>query len=226
VRWRAGHTSADDRGATDSERAGPLPGQCILARAEELLHCPEKMAQYEASSAARPLALLYPPLPLTFHPQAPGPPGRETRPPRRPGLPAGVGDRSAGRAVGAPVLYLWPTDGWVRGKAGPPSELPAGRSSESHVTARCQCHRRPSFKVTRFKLPRRGCRRSARWRSTRFSPTFKPRSGRSFKLTPAGARRASDLVPTGLPRRPPSAGQPGSAGGPGPEEAGRRREPA
>jgi len=90
VRWR-GHTSAADE----------------WLRAEELLHCPEKVAEYESSPAARPqravsVAPPQPPAPLL------APAGFR--------LATGAELRSGAALVGAWVLYRWPLEGWVAGR--------------------------------------------------------------------------------------------------------------
>ena len=105
VRWR-GHTSADDE----------------WLRVEELLHCQEKVAEYEASPAAR--------LEHAGAAAAPPPPAAAVPAP----LLAPTGFRlargeelKAGAAlVGARVLYRWPLEGWVPGGAGS-ARVQAGR---------------------------------------------------------------------------------------------------
>ena len=97
VRWR-GHTSADDE----------------WLRVEELLHCPEKVAEYEASPAARPgrADAAAPPLPPASAAVIPGP----LLPPAGFRLALGAELRSWATLVGAWVLYLWPLEGWVAGR--------------------------------------------------------------------------------------------------------------
>ncbi len=75
-------------------------------RGEELLHCPEKVAEYEASPATRPqradsVAPSQPPAPLL------APAGFQ--------LAMGEELRSRAALVGAWVLYRWPLEGWVAG---------------------------------------------------------------------------------------------------------------
>ena len=97
VRWR-GHTSADDE----------------WLRVEELLHCPEKVAEYEASPAARPgrADAAAPPLPPASAAVIPCP----LLPPAGFRLALGAELRSGAALVGAWVLYLWPLEGWVAGR--------------------------------------------------------------------------------------------------------------
>ena len=100
VRWR-GHTSVDDE----------------WLRAEELAHCQEKVAEYDAAAprrrAARRADPAAAPASAPLAPSAPAPA------PLVP--PAGfrVADSSEGLAgpalVGKTVLYRWPVEGWVRG---------------------------------------------------------------------------------------------------------------
>jgi len=106
VRWR-GHTSADDE----------------WLRQEELTHCPEKVAEFDAAAPRRHAAL--------GAAVGPGEPGEAAGP--RPAAPAPAqgpaplvapaGWRLAAAAevpaeaalIGQAVLYHWPDDGWVRG---------------------------------------------------------------------------------------------------------------
>ena len=96
VRWR-GHSSAADE----------------WLRAEELVHCPEKVAEYEAAAPRRraarrgrdgapPALLAVAPAPLL------APPGFRLAQQRE--------LRDGAALVGARVLYQWPTDGWVLGR--------------------------------------------------------------------------------------------------------------
>jgi hypothetical protein len=93
VRLR-GHTSADDE----------------WIRAEELLHCPEKVAEYEASPSARPAGAAVPDPPAHFPAPAP------LQPPVGFRLASAAELRARAALEGAPVLYLCPTDGWGRGR--------------------------------------------------------------------------------------------------------------
>ena len=90
VRWR-GHTSAADE----------------WLRAEELLHCPEKVAEYESSPAARPQRAVS---------VAPPPPPAPLLAPAGFRLATGAELRSGAALVGAWVLYRWPLEGWVAGR--------------------------------------------------------------------------------------------------------------
>jgi hypothetical protein len=97
VRWR-GHTSAADE----------------WLRAEELRHCPEKVAEYEASPAARPQRAGY-----VDPPQPPAPAAVIPAPLLAPAgfrLATGEELRSGAALVGAWVLYRWPLEGWVAGR--------------------------------------------------------------------------------------------------------------
>ena len=107
VRWR-GHTSADDE----------------WLRAEELLNCPEKVAEYDAVAARRRAArrVDVPGDPVDV--PVPGPRGA-VPPPAGPAplvSPAGyrvalaTEVRSGKALVGQWVLYCWPAEGWVRGR--------------------------------------------------------------------------------------------------------------
>ncbi len=96
VRWRR-HTSADDK----------------RLRAEELTHCQEKVAEYNATAprrradpAAEPAAA--PPAPA---PPAPAP----LLPPAGFRLAASREGLAGTALVGQAVRYHWPVDGWVRG---------------------------------------------------------------------------------------------------------------
>ncbi len=102
VRWR-GHTSADDE----------------WLRAEELLHCPEKVAEYAAPRRRRAGRRVGP------ADEAAVPDGGDALPSVAavPLLaPAGFrlaapGEVRAGQAlVGRSILYRWPPHGWVRGR--------------------------------------------------------------------------------------------------------------
>jgi hypothetical protein len=105
VRWR-GHTSADDE----------------WLRAEELLHCPEKVAEYDAAAPRRRRAG------RRVGPtadEAAVPDGGAALPSVAAGpllAPAGFrlaapGEVRAGLAlVGRSILYRWPPHGWVRGR--------------------------------------------------------------------------------------------------------------
>ena len=98
VLWK-GHTSADDE----------------WLQAEELAHCPERVAEYDARGG--PATLGRPPGSTSAVP--PAEPTRGFAP-----LLALAGFRVATMAevptgtalVGRPVLYRWPTEGWVPGK--------------------------------------------------------------------------------------------------------------
>ena len=104
VRWR-GHTSADDE----------------WLRAEELLHCPEKVAEYDAAAPRRRAARR-----VDGPVDVPGPgPRGAVPPPAGPAplvCPAGyrvalaTEVRSGTALVGQWVLYCWPAEGWVRGR--------------------------------------------------------------------------------------------------------------
>jgi hypothetical protein len=103
VRWR-GHTSADDE----------------WIRAEELLHCPEKVAEYDAAAPRRRGARRGGPLEgAAAVPAAAAPSAAGASPPvAPPGFRlASPAEAQAGRAlVGRPILYRWPVQGWVLGK--------------------------------------------------------------------------------------------------------------
>jgi hypothetical protein len=97
VRWR-GHTSADDE----------------WLRVEELAHCPEKVAEYEAGPAARPgrAGAVAPP-------PAPAPAAVVPAPLLAPAgfrLALGAELRFGAELVGTRVLYQWPVEGWVLGR--------------------------------------------------------------------------------------------------------------
>ena len=100
VRWR-GHTSADD----------------VWLRLEELAHCPEKVAEYDATASRHRAARR---AGSGARPAAPSP----ARPPRTPApliAPAGFRPTAPSEVlvgaalVGQAVLYRWPEEGWVRG---------------------------------------------------------------------------------------------------------------
>ncbi len=76
----------------------------------ELLRCPEKVAKFEASPAARHAGAAVP------APPAPVPAPALLQPPVGYLLASAAELRAGAALVGAPVLYLWPTDGWVRGR--------------------------------------------------------------------------------------------------------------
>jgi hypothetical protein len=102
VLWR-GHTSAEDE----------------WLRAEELAHCQEKVAEYDATAPRRRAARRADPAaapasaPLT--PPAPAPAPAPLVPPAGFRL-ADLSEGLAGTAlVGKAVLYRWPVEGWVRG---------------------------------------------------------------------------------------------------------------
>ena len=98
VRWR-GHTSADDE----------------WLRLEELAHCPETVAEYDAAAPRRSAA-------RRAGPDVAPAPAPAAPPPALPPLVALAGFRLAAPSefvtgpalVGRPVLFYWPTDGWVR----------------------------------------------------------------------------------------------------------------
>ena len=114
VRWR-GHTSADDE----------------WLRAEELEHCPEKVAEYDATAPRRRAARRADPTaaPSAAPPAAPPPAPTPLVPPAGFRLAASSEGRAGAALVGQVVLYRWPMEGWVRGTV-------AGRSRAagfSHV---------------------------------------------------------------------------------------------
>jgi hypothetical protein len=92
VRWH-GHTSADDE----------------WLRAEDLLRCPEKVAEYEASLAARHGGTATMPAPLATAPVLPA----QLLPPAGFRLATAAELRVGPALVRAAVLYWWPLDGWV-----------------------------------------------------------------------------------------------------------------
>ena len=106
MRWR-GHTSADDE----------------WLRLEELAHCPEKVAEYDAAAPRRRGARRAGPAdgPAAGPAPAPAPPAAPVLVVPSPAAPAGfrlatptevvTGSALLGRAV----LFHWPADGWVRG---------------------------------------------------------------------------------------------------------------
>ena len=103
VRWR-GHTSADDE----------------WLRAEELLHCPEKVAEYDAAAPRRRSARRGGLGAVAAPPAAT--PARVAVPPAVLIPPAGSrvaapAEVLTGKAlVGRGVLYYWPEAGWVQGR--------------------------------------------------------------------------------------------------------------
>ena len=102
VRWK-GHASADDE----------------WLRAEELTHCPEKVAEYDAAAPRRRAALqdgrgaaAVAPSPVGAGAGAPllAPPGFRV---------AATAEVLTGAAlVGRRVLYRWPAEGWVSATVG------------------------------------------------------------------------------------------------------------
>ena len=84
---------------------------------EKLVHCPEKVAEYDAAAPRRSAARRADPDAAT----APVPAAQPTAPPP---LVAPAGFRLAAPSevvtglalVGRPMLVYWPTDGWVRGR--------------------------------------------------------------------------------------------------------------
>jgi hypothetical protein len=103
VLWR-GHTSADDE----------------WLRAEELTHCQEKVAEYNATAPRRRAARRADP---AAEPAAPPPAPPPPRAPAPAALVPPAGFRLAASSegltgtalVGQAVLYHWPVEGWVRG---------------------------------------------------------------------------------------------------------------
>jgi hypothetical protein len=99
VRWR-GHSSAADE----------------WLRADELIHCPEKVAEYDAAAPRRRAAL------KGRGGALPDPPAPQPVAPAPLLAPTGfrlalLGELRGGAAlVGARVLYQWPADGWVQGR--------------------------------------------------------------------------------------------------------------
>ena len=99
VRWR-GHTSADDE----------------WLRVEELAHCPERVAEYDAAAPRRRGARRDR---TAGPPAAPAAAVVATAPPVAPAgfRLATAGEVLAGAAlVGRSILYRWPVQGWVLGK--------------------------------------------------------------------------------------------------------------
>jgi hypothetical protein len=102
VRWR-GHTSADDE----------------WLRAEELTHCQEKVAEYNATAPRRRAARRADPAaeqaapPPSPPPPAPAP--AALVPPAGFRLAASSEGLTGTALVGQVVLYHWPVEGWVRG---------------------------------------------------------------------------------------------------------------
>jgi len=96
VRWR-GHTSADDE----------------WLRAEDLSHCQEKVAEYDAATSRRHAA----PRSELAAPQvvAPAPAAAPLGPPAGFRLAASSEVLAGSALVGQAVLYRWPMEGWVRG---------------------------------------------------------------------------------------------------------------
>ncbi len=99
VRWR-GHTSADDE----------------WLRAEELAHCPEKGAEYDATAPRRRAARRADPPadPAAAPPAAPPPAPTPLVPPAGFRLAASSEGRAGAALIGQVVLYRWP----ARGRAG------------------------------------------------------------------------------------------------------------
>jgi hypothetical protein len=107
VRWR-GHTSAEDE----------------WLRLEELAHCPEKVAEYDAAAPRRHAARRGGPAAPAGAPHAQDPVAPATAPAPDPAplvAPAGFrladpSEVASGSAlVGRTVLFRWPSEGWVRG---------------------------------------------------------------------------------------------------------------
>ena len=100
VRWR-GHTSADDE----------------WLRAEELMHCPEKVAEYDATAPRRRAARRADPAaaPAAVLPAPPSPAPAPPVPPAGFRLAASSEGLAGTALIGQAVLYRWPVDGWVRG---------------------------------------------------------------------------------------------------------------
>ncbi len=114
VRWR-GHTSADDE----------------WLRAEELAHCQEKVAEYDAAAPRRNAARQTDSAAVPAAAPAPAQAAAPLGPPVGYRLAASseVPGLTGTALVGQAVLYRWSVDGWVRGTA-------AGRSRTagfSHV---------------------------------------------------------------------------------------------
>jgi hypothetical protein len=100
VRWR-GHTSADDE----------------WLRAEELAHCPEKVAEYDAAAPRRLGARGADPtagLPAA-PPAAPVPAPAPLVPPAGFRFAASSAGLTGAALIGQAILYCWPVEGWVRG---------------------------------------------------------------------------------------------------------------
>jgi hypothetical protein len=109
VRWR-GHTSADDE----------------WLRAEELAHCQEKVAEYDAAAPRRNAARRTDSA-AAAQPAAPA--AAPLGPPAGFRLATSAEVLAGAALVGQAVLYRWPVEGWVRGTV-------AGRSRAagfSHV---------------------------------------------------------------------------------------------
>ena len=103
VRWR-GHDSAADS----------------WVRVEDLVHCPERVAEYDAAAprrraARRGAATVRRQEPVSSPAAAAAPPGVIAAPP---GFRFAVGAEvlSGAGLVGRQVLYWWPSDGWQRGR--------------------------------------------------------------------------------------------------------------
>jgi len=104
VRWQ-GHASADDS----------------WEPAEHLVHCPERVAEYEAAAPRRPKALRVrqragaSSAPAAAPPVAPPPPPAAPTPPLPP--PGWAVAALAGSPVpGSVILYWWPDEGWQLGR--------------------------------------------------------------------------------------------------------------
>jgi hypothetical protein len=98
VRWR-GHTSADDE----------------WLRAEELTHCQEKVAEYNATAPRRRAARRADPAAEPAAPPPAPPPPAALVPPAGFRLAASSEGLTGTALVGQVVLYHWPVEGWVRG---------------------------------------------------------------------------------------------------------------
>ncbi len=110
-------------------------------RAEELAHCPEKVAEYDATATRRRAARRADTTvePAAASPAAPPPAPTPLVPPAGFRLAARASSQGAGAAlVGQVLLYRWPVEGWVRGTvagrsraAGFSHVVRYGRASES-----------------------------------------------------------------------------------------------
>jgi hypothetical protein len=111
VRWW-GHTSADDE----------------WLRAEELTHCLEKVAEYDAAAPRRHAARRADPAagPAAAQPAAPAPglAAAHLGPPAGFRLAAASEVLTGTALVGQTVLYRWPVDSWVRGTVAGRSRTP------------------------------------------------------------------------------------------------------